>query len=73
MFLILLFVLYYYPLGSKVENAICKLNMKKFGVCIIWYREIKNDLTNNVDRNKNPIGINLIYLEIGTTKKRVTE
>lgn len=47
--------------------------MKKFGVVVLSdYREIKNDLTNN-GIEINPIGINLIYLEIGTTKKRVTE
>ena len=35
MFLILLFVPLLLPLGSKVENAICKLNMKKFGVVVL--------------------------------------
>lgn len=43
--------------------------MKKFGVAVaIWYREIKNDLTNN-GIEINLIGINLIYLEIEQPRK----
>lgn len=38
---------------------------------IIWKREIENDLINN-GIEINPIGINLIYSETGTSK-RVTE